>query len=324
MRIWKYHRYGSADVLRLEDEPTPQPSGTEVLVKVHAAGVNAYDWRLMRANPFLVRLAMGFFRPKIGKLGADIAGVVEAVGPAVTKVSVGDAVYGDVAGKGNGGFAEYALSVEDRLAPIPEGLSFVEAAAMPMAGLTALQGVRDVGGIQAGQRVAINGASGGVGTFAVQIAKALGGEVTAVCSGGKAPLARSIGADHVIDYTSEDFTASGTRYDLIVAVNGFQPLRSYVRALESNGTFVMAGGKNRQIFQSLLLMPLMHRKDGPTLARVNEKPNREDYLALNELVAAGKLRPVIDTTYAFTDVPDAIRHVERGHAAGKVVVTVAE
>lgn len=322
MKAYVYERYGSPEVLKLQDVSKPVPGDGEVLVKIHATSVNAYDWHLMRADPFLVRIGgNGFFRPKVKMLAADIAGRVEAVGPGASDFEVGDAVFGSVSATGNGGFAEYVCAGADYVAPMPEGASFEEAAAVPMAGLTALQGLRDAGKLEPGQKVAINGASGGVGTFAVQIAKALGAEVTAVCSTKKMDLARSLGADHVVDYTQKDFTANGSRYDLILGVNGFQPLRSYRRALSETGIYMMAGGSNRQIFQGALLARLMSR-GRQRMGIVQEHPNRADLVTMKELMEAGKVRSVIDRTYSFEELPQAVRYLEEGHAAGKVVVTV--
>lgn len=323
MRAYVYERYGPPDVLELREVEKPRPTGEEVLVKIHAASVNAYDWHLMRADPFLVRIGgMGFFRPKNPRLGADIAGTVEAVGDGVTELAPGDEVFGSLSRTGNGGFAEFAVARAEYLAPLPEGLSFEEAAALPMAGNTALQGLRDVLKVGPGCHVAINGASGGVGTFAVQIAKALGAEVTAVCSTQKLEQARSLGSDHVIDYKERDFTAGTDRYDAIFGVNGYQSLRSYRRALKPNGTYAMAGGSTRQILQGAMRAPLMPKRNGKTMTSVSEKPNKRDLVALKELVESGAVRPVIDKVFPLERVPDAIRYLEEGHAAGKVVVTV--
>lgn len=325
MRIWTYERYGSPDVLELTERELPEPTGDQVLVTVHSASLNAYDWHLLRADPFLVRVSgMGFFRPKNGTLGADIAGTVERVGNAVTELKPGDAVFGTLSPTGSGGFAEYALGRERYLAPLPKETSFAEAAAIPMAATTALQGLRDVGSVSIGKRVAINGASGGVGTFAVQIAKALGADVTAICSTGKVDQARALGADHVIDYTAEDFTKSDIQYDMIFGVNGFRRLSSYKRVLKPQGIYVMAGGSNRQIFQGALFGSLMSKKGGRTFRAVMEKPNKADLMTLAKMIESGAIRPVIDRTFPFDQVPDAIRYLEEGHAAGKIVVSVAD
>ncbi len=255
MKAITYERYGSPDELRLTDAPKPTPKDDEVLVKIRAVGLNAADWHLMRADPFLVRISEGLFKPKNNILGEDIAGAVEAVGPGVTKFKPGDAVFACY----KRGLAEYVCAPEKNLTPKPANLSFEEAAAVPMAALTALQGLRDHGKIKAGQRVLIHGASGGVGTFAVQIARALGAEVTAVTSTSKAALARALGADHVIDYTRDDFSRSGKQYDLIFAANGNRSMADYERALTPTGTFVMAGGTNAQMLQVVLLGRLTTR-----------------------------------------------------------------
>ena len=228
-------KYGSPDVLELQEVEKPTPKADEVLVKTHAAAVNAGDWHMLRADPFLIRFLYGLTAPKHPILGSDMAGTVEAVGTDVTQFQIGDEVFGDLSGSGFGGFAEYTTAPENRLAHKPAGLTFEEAAAVPLAAVTALQALRDHGQIAPGKRVLINGASGGVGTYAVQIAKALGAEVTGVCSTGKMEMVRSIGADHVIDYTQEDFTQNGQQYDLILAANGFQPLSAYERALQPSG-----------------------------------------------------------------------------------------
>ena len=251
MKAIVHTKYGSADVVQLKDVEKPVPKENEVLVKVLAASANAYDWHFLNADIFLIRISGGgFFKPKNQRLGADIAGQVEAVGENVTQFKPGDAVFGEVAGNENGGFAEYACAPEKKLALKPDKLSFEQAAAIPMAGSTALQALRDAGQIQPGQKVLIHGASGGVGTFAVQIAKSFGAEVTAVCSTAKVEMVRSLGADQIIDYTKDDFTKNGQKYDLILAVNGFHPIAAYKRALTPKGIYVMAGGSVAQIFQA--------------------------------------------------------------------------
>jgi NADPH:quinone reductase-like Zn-dependent oxidoreductase len=322
MKAIVYRNYGSPDVLKLEEVERPTPKDDHVLVQVHAASVNAYDWRLMRADPFLVRLmGGGLLKPKNTILGADIAGRVVAVGRNAKQFRPGDEVYGDLSVCGNGGFAEYVAVPEHALALKPANLTFEQAAAVPMAALTALQGLRDNGQIQPGQKVLINGASGGVGTFAVQIAKSLGADVTAVCSTGKLDMARSLGADQVIDYTREDFTQNGRRYNLILAVNGYHPISAYKRALSPKGVYVMAGGSAAQLFQALLLGPWMSRTGGKKLATLSAKPNQKDLAFMNELLEAGKVVPVIDRCYPLHEVPEAIRYLETGHAKGKVIIT---
>jgi NADPH:quinone reductase-like Zn-dependent oxidoreductase len=272
MKAIVYTKYGPPDVLHLEEVKKPALNEDQVLVKVYAASINAEDWHMLTADPFTMRLmGVGLFKPKNTILGADIAGCVEAVGRNVKQFRPGDAVFGDIFGLGSGSFAEYVSVPENALALKPSNVSFEEAAAVPTAAITALQGLRDQGHIQPGQKVLINGASGGVGTFAVQIAKTFGAEVTAVCSTRNLKIARSIGADHVIDYTKEDFTQNGRMYDLILAVNGYHPLSAYKRALTPQGIYVFTGGLPAQIFQSLLLGPLISNSDGRKMTSVIKK-----------------------------------------------------
>ena len=315
-------KYGSPDVLNLEETEKPAPKDDEVLVKVRAASVNAGDWHLLRADPFLIRLAFGILRPKYKVLGADIAGQVEAVGGNVKQFQPGDEVFGDLSGDGFGGFAEYVCASEDALALKPTDTSFEEAAAVPSAAATALQGLREKGQIQRGQKVLINGASGGVGTFAVQIAKSSGAEVTGVCSTSKLEMVRSIGADHVIDYTQEDFTKNGQRYDLILATNGYHPISDYKRALSPKGTYVMSGGSGAQMFQAMLLGPVISMTGNKKMGNLLKNPNEKDLVVLKALLEAGKITPVIDRTYSLNEVPEAIRYLENGHARGKVFICV--
>ncbi len=315
-------KYGSPDVLNLEEVEKPAPKDNEVLVKVHAASANAADWHILRADPFLVRLAVGLLKPKYKILGADIAGRVEAVGRNVTQFQPGDEVFGDLSGCGFGGFAEYVCASEDAVALKPVNLPFEKAAAAPLAAVTALQGLRDKGQIQPGQKVLINGASGGVGTFAVQIAKSFGAEVTGVCSTSKVAMVRSIGADQVIDYTQEDFTKNGQRYDLILAANGHHRISAYKRALSPEGTYVMTGGSNTQLFQAMLLGPVMSMVGNKKMGNLLMKPNKADLDFMKELLEAGKITPIIDRTYPLSGVPEAIRYLEEGHAKGKVVISV--
>ncbi|MEI7845732.1 MAG: NAD(P)-dependent alcohol dehydrogenase [Chloroflexota bacterium] len=321
MKAIVYTQYGLPDVLQLKEIEKLAPKDDEVLVKIQAASVNALDWHLLTADIFLVRLmGMGLFKPKNSILGADIAGQVEAVGKNVKQFRPGDEVFGDI---GHGGFAEYATAAERCLAIKPAKLSFEAAAAVPVAALTALQGLRDSGQIQTGQKVLINGAAGGVGTFAVQIAKAFGAEVTAVCSTRNMEQARSLGADQVIDYAKENFTQSGQRYDLIFAANGYHPLAAYKRALTPKGNYIMAGGNSRQIFEAMLLGSWMSEKDGRTMGNVSAHISQEDMLTLTELLESGKVVPVIDKRYPLTEVAEALRYLGSGHARGKLVITVA-
>ncbi|MCO5208322.1 MAG: NAD(P)-dependent alcohol dehydrogenase [Caldilinea sp.] len=322
MKAITYTQYGTPDVLKLVETDKPAPKDGEVLIKIHAASVNALDWHLLTADIFLVRFGEGLFKPKRSRLGADMAGVVEAVGSGITQFKPGDAVYGDIEPYGSGAFAEYAAVPAKGLAPMPATASFEEAAALPVAALTALQGLRDVGKIAAGKRVLVNGASGGVGTYAVQIAKAFGAEVTAVCSTRNVEQAWALGADHVIDYTKDNFTQSGQQYDLILAANGYHSLGDYKRALAPGGIYVMAGGKTRQIFDVILLGWWYSRGGDKKLANVMAHSSVPDLLVINELVESGKVKPAIDRTYPLEQTADALRYLGEGHARGKIVIKV--
>ena len=320
MKAIVYEKYGPPDVLQLKEVEKPTPKDNEVLIKIHAASVNAYDWHFLTADIFLIRLmGAGLLKPKDTRLGADIAGQVEAIGRNVKQFQPGDEVFGDI---GRGGFAGYACAPESRLALKPANLSFEEAAAVPMAALTALQGLRDEGQIHPGQKVLINGASGGVGTFAVQIAKSFGAEVTAVCSPRNLDQARSIGADHVIDYTREDFTKNGQQYDLIFAANGYHSLSAYKRALAPKGIYLMAGGTMSQIFEAMLLGSWMSESGGKKTGGVTAKIDQKDLASIKELIEAGKVKPVIDRRYPLSEAAEALRYLGAGHARGKVVITM--
>jgi NADPH:quinone reductase-like Zn-dependent oxidoreductase len=319
MKAFVRTQYGSPDVLQFKDVAKPAPADDEVLIEVYAVSANPFDWHLMRGEPFLARLMGGLFTPKHQVLGSDIAGRVEAVGRRVEQYRPGDEVF---AGKGVGGFAEFACATEDRLALKPANLSFEEAAAVPVAAITALQGLRDKGQIQPGHKVLIDGASGGVGTFAVQIAKSFGAEVTAVCSTRNMDTARSIGADQVIDYTREDFTQSAQRYDLIFAANAYHSIFDYRRALSQNGIYVMAGGGAGPMLQAIILGPLLSLIGRKKMRFVAAKINKKDLVVLKELLETRKVVPVIDRRYPFRELPEALRYLEEGHAQGKVVITV--
>jgi NADPH:quinone reductase-like Zn-dependent oxidoreductase len=323
MKAIIYSEYGSPDVLRPADAPKPAPKDDELLVKVRATGLNAADRFALSGKPFIARLMIGGARrPQHTILGADVAGVVEAVGGQVTRFRPGDAVFGDLSGHGSGGLAEYVAAPERVWATKPDGISFEQAAAAPMAAVTALQGLRDKGQLRAGQEVLIYGASGGVGTFAVQIARASGAEVTAVCSARNVDMARALGAVHVIDYTREDFARNGQHYDLILAVNGYRPITDYRRALAPGGVFVMAGGAMGQIFQALLLGPALSAVGGKKMAALTARPNPEDLAVVGELLQAGKIQPVIDRCYPLSEAAEAFRYLEKEHARGKVVITI--
>src|SRR5438067_4318577 len=309
--------YGGPEVLKLEQVEKPILNDNQVLVRVRAASVNPLD--LTIKGPLLLRPLFGLRKPKETRLGVDYAGVVEAVGKNVTNFRGGDEVFG---GK-TGAFAEYICVLADRAVVLkPANISFEQAAAAPVAAITALQGLRDKGHIRAGQKVLINGASGGVGTFAVQIAKAFGAEVTGVCSTRNVDMVRSIGADYVIDYMQEDFTKNGQRYDLILAVNGYHPISAYQRALSQEGMYVMTGGSMAQMFQAMLLGPWLSKNGSQKMVNLLAKPNQKDLVFVKELLEAGKVVPVIERRYPLREVPEAIRYVEEGHAKGKVVITV--
>jgi len=319
MKSIVYTEYGSPDVLQLKEVEKPSPKEDEVLVKVHASSVNAADWHLMRAEPFLARLENGLFHPKITKLGADLAGRVEAVGRNAKQFQAGDEVFGSMPLNQLGSFAEYVCAHEDALALKPTRLTFEQSAAVPLAAFTALQGLRDKGQIQPGQKVLINGAAGGVGHFAVQIAKSYKTEVTGVCSTRHLDMVRSIGADHVIDYTREDFTRNGQRYDLIFDAVGNRSVSDYQRVLSPNGICAVAGFTSlSRLFQFMLLggkkVGLMETARG----------NKKDLLFIKELLETGKVLPVIDRSYPLRETAEAIRYLEEGHTQGKVVVTVEQ
>ena len=320
MKAIVYEKYGSPDVIQLKDIEKPTPKDDEVLVKIHAASVNAYDWHFLTADIFLIRfMGGGLLKPKNTRLGADMAGSIETVGKNVKQFQPGDEVFGMV----KGSFAEYACAPESALALKPVHTSFNEAAAIPMAAITALQGLRNEGQIRAGQKVLINGASGGVGTFAVQIAKSYGVEVTAVCSTRNLEQARSIGADHVIDYTKQDFTKSGQQYDLLFAANGYHSLSAYKRALTPKGTYVMAGGSMAQIMQSMLFGSIMSETGGRKMSGVSAKHNQNDLIFIKELFESGKVKSIIDRQYPLSETAEALRYLGAGHARGKVVITLS-
>jgi NADPH:quinone reductase-like Zn-dependent oxidoreductase len=322
MKAIVYTTYGPPDVLQLREVAKPAPKDNQVLVKVYASSANALDFRRFEKVSLLGRFMDGVLLKAINTvIGADIAGRVEAVGAAVTQFKPGDVVFGQSKGA-RGAFAEYACADENEVALKPANLSFEQAAAVPVAAITALQGLRDHGQIQAGQKVLINGASGGVGTFAVQLAKSFGAEVTAVCSTRNVDMARQIGADHVIDYTQENFSRNRQRYDLIVAVSGNHPLRDYLRALNPGAIVVVLGGSLSQFFQGMLLGPLVSRLGRKKVRSFIANMNQKDLLLLKELLEAGKVVPVIEKCYPLSETAGAIRYLAKGHARGKVVITV--
>ena len=320
MKAIVYTKYGPPDVLQLKEVEKPIPKKDEVLVKAHAASVNYIDWQVLSGESFFLRLTTGgILKPKHKILGDDIAGQVEAVGVNVKQFQPGDEVFGI---SNFDAFAEYVCVPENALALKPANITFEEAAAIPYAAITALQGLRDHGQIQPGQKVLIVGASGGVGTFAVQIAKSFGAEVTGMCSTRKLDFVRSIGADQVIDYVKEDFTKSGQRYDLILANAGDRSIFDYKRALSPEGIYVCTGGSLAQYTQATLVGPLISMLGSQKLGSMFSKPNKKDYEVLIELFEAGKVVPVIDRRYQLSEVPEALRYYGEGHVRGKVVITV--
>src|SRR5438128_4418784 len=319
MKAIVIEKYGSPDVLQFKEVERPTPNDNQVLVRVQAASANPLDWHLMRGEPFIARLmGTGLLKPKSSKVGADVAGRVEAVGKDVTQFKPGDEVFGTC----NGSFAEYACAREDRLALKPANVSFEEGAAIPVAATTALQGLRNKGQMQPGQTVLVNGASGGVGTFAVQIAKSYGTEVTGVCSTRNVDMVRSIGADHVIDYTQEDFTKNGQRYDLIFDAVGNRSVSDFKRALSHNGICAVAGFTTLpHLFQVLVQGSWVSRTGRKEIGQMETaKPNQKDLVFVKELLEAGKVVPVIDRRYTLREVPEAICYLETGHTKGKVVI----
>ena len=321
MKAILFTRYGSPDVLQLAEVEKPVPNEDQVLVKVVAASANPLDWHRMRAAPFLVRLSDGFLKPKNPKLGADVAGIVEAVGGDVTEFKPGDEVFGEI---GSGSFAEYACAREKSLVLKPANVSFEAAAAAPVVGLTALQGLRDAGKIQAGQKILVNGAAGGIGTFAVQLAKSYGTEVTGVCSTRNLDMVRSIGADHMVDYTREDFTRNGRQYDLIYDTIGNRSVSDYRRALRPNGICVIAGFTSMlRLFEHMILGPMTSRNSDRKVGMMGvANPNKEDLLCIQELLATRKVVPVIDRCYPLQETAEAIRYLETLRARGKVIISV--
>jgi NADPH:quinone reductase-like Zn-dependent oxidoreductase len=322
MKAAIYTRYGPPDVVQITDVEKPAPKDNEVLIKVRAASVNPYDWHFMRGTPYGVRVIAGLRKPKVARLGADVAGQVEAIGSNITQFKPGDHVFGIC----KGAFAEYVCAPESALVMKPDNATLEQAACVPIAGFTALQGLRNKGRVQSGQTVLINGASGGVGTFAVQIAKSFGADVTGVCSTRNMDMVRSIGADRVIDYTQEDFTTSGQRYDVFFDCIGQHSLSACRSVLNPKGIYVGAGGPSDRwmigpiahMIKSLAMSALGSQK----LVGLLAKANKEDLIILRELIQSGQVKPVIDRRYTLRELPEAIRYLEEGHARGKVVITV--
>ncbi|WP_066051649.1 NAD(P)-dependent alcohol dehydrogenase [Robertmurraya korlensis] len=314
--------YGNSNVLSLKEVDKPVPKNKEVLVKIHASSINYGNLVLLKGQPYLARLAFGLFKPKYSIPGGDIAGQVESIGNKVNQLQLGDEVFGDLSAYGWGGFAEYVCVPEGALALKPNNVSYEEAAAVPMAGVTALQALRNKGNIQPGQKVLIYGASGGVGTFAVQIAKAFDAEVTGVCSTRNVEILRSIGADHVIDYQKENFSQSQEKYDLILGVNGNQPLSIYKRALNPNGIFLHVGGSGEQLYQTMIQGPWTSIIGSKKIGNILQRANQKDLIYIKELLESGSVKPVIDRKYKLSEIADAFNYFSEGHAQGKVVITV--
>jgi NADPH:quinone reductase-like Zn-dependent oxidoreductase len=323
MKAIVFTEYGLTDVLELKEVEKPTPKDNEVLIKVHAASVNDWDWGILRGKPFVNRLLFGLQKPKIKILGCDIAGQVETVGRNVKQFQPGNEVFGDISGCGWGGFAEYVCARENALVLKPASMTFEEVAAIPQAALLALQGLRDKRQIQPGQKLLINGAGGGAGTFAVQIAKSLGAEVTCVDSTEKLDMMRSLGADHVIDYTKEDFTKNGQRYDFILDFAAYHSIFDYKRALSPKGIHVFVGGSTR-VFQGVMLLgPLVSMTGRKKMSLLIYKPNK-DLVVMKELIEAGKVVPIIDKRYPLSEVAEALQYFGEGHAKGKLVITLEE
>jgi NADPH:quinone reductase-like Zn-dependent oxidoreductase len=321
MKAMVFEKYGPPESLQLKEVERPIPKDNEVLIEVHAASVNDSDWGVQRRTPFVNRLLFGILKPRTKILGCDIAGRVEAVGRNVKQFQPGDEVFGDISGCGYGGFAEYVCARENALVLKPASMTFEEVAAVPQAAVLALQGLRDKRQIEPGQKVLINGAGGGAGTFAVQIAKYFGAEVTGVDSTEKLDMMRSLGADHVIDYTQEDFTKKEQRYDMILDFAAHHSIFDYRRALGPKGIYVMVGGSTARVFQVMLLGPWISRTGSRKLRFLAHKPNKGlDFM--KELFEAGKVVPVIDRRYPLREVPEALRYFVEGHAKGKLVITV--
>jgi NADPH:quinone reductase-like Zn-dependent oxidoreductase len=315
-------KYGTPKVLQLKDVAVPVPKDNELLIRIHAIALNAADWHILGADPFLIRFMFGLRKPKVTILGADIAGTVEAIGKDVKQFETGDEVFGDLSGSGWGGYAEYVCANEDAIVPKPSNISFEEAAASGLSAITALQSLSKFTKIKPGQQVLINGASGGVGAFAVQIAKSLEAEVTAVCSTGNIEMARKLGADKVIDYTKRDFTKDNETYDVIVAVNGYHLIFDYKHALKPHGVCIMVGGSGSHMIQSMLVGPLISLTGKKKLTPLMAKPNKKDLTYIRDLLKTGKVRPVIDKTFQLSEIAGALSYLKLGHAKGKVVARV--
>ena len=315
------HKYGPPETVALEEVQKPTPRDDEILIKIYATSLNLSDWEMLTGTPFYTRTTWGLFKSRFKILGSDVAGRVEAVGRKVTRFEPGDEVFGDIMGS-FGGFAEYACAREGVLTLKPAKMTFEDVSVLPQAGVIALRGILDKGQLQAGQKVLINGAGGGSGTFAVQLAKSFGAEVTAVDNTEKQDFMRSNGADHVVDYTKEDFTKNGRRYDLILDLVAHRSLFDNRRALAPSGTYLLVGGSAKRLYQALVLGPIISMFGSKKMSLLIVNPKQNDNVRLLELVESGSIVPIIDRRYPLSGVPDALRHVGEGHALGKVVVTM--
>ncbi|MBE9214697.1 NAD(P)-dependent alcohol dehydrogenase [Plectonema cf. radiosum LEGE 06105] len=323
MRAIAQTEYGSTDVLRLIEIEKPKVPDNGVLVRVYATSVNAGDWHLMRGEPFLIRFIFGgLLKPKIKIIGCDVAGRVEAVGKDVTQFQLGDEVFGDLSEYGFGAFAEYVCTTEAALVLKPANMTFEEAATVPTAALSALQGLRDCGQIQSGQKVLINGASGGVGSFAVQIAKAFGAEVTAVCSTKKMEMVRTLGADHVIDYTQTDVTQAGQHYNLVLDAAAYRSVFDYLPILTTEGAYIMVGGSTARLFQVMFFGSLISKTNSRRVQCLVAKPNQKDLTTLKQFIEAGKITTYINKRYNLSEIAEAISHLEQRQVLGKVAISV--
>jgi len=322
MKAIVYERYGASDVLQVREVAKPIPTDEQILIKIHAISINGSDKENLIGKPGYVRMS-GLFKPVNPILGSDIAGTVEAVGKSHTEFQIGDEVFGEIPGY-HGGFAEYICTSGKTMMAKPTGMTFEEAAAIPQGGVIAFNGIIKKGQVQPGQKVLINGAGGSGGTFAVQLAKLHGAEVTGVDNTGKLDFLRSLGVDHVMDYTREDFTKSGERFDLILDLIAHRSAFAYPRALKPNGTYLFTGGSLSTLFQVLILGPLIRRITGKNVRMLIVPQNREDLKAITDFIESGKVRPVIEKTYPFDEIPEAMRYVSNGYAKGKVVITIKQ
>lgn len=322
MKAVVYEKYGTTSELIIRNLERPVPKENEVLIKVHSVSLNASDIVLLKGSPFVIRFSgYGLFKPKYNILGSDISGTVEEVGTLIDNFKIGDEVFADLAACGLGGLAEYVCVHHKYLVEKPKNISHQDAAAAPMASVTAFQGLKK-GDIKPNQKVLINGASGGVGSFLIQIAKAMGAEVTAVCSSRNVDAAKLLGADYVIDYTKEDFTNNNKKYDLIIGANGYHPIKNYKKSLSENGRYIMTGGSGAQIFEAMLFGSFMSRKGGKKLGNLAAKPNKEDLGYIKQLYETGKIKSTVDKCFVLDETPEAFKYIIEKKAKGKVVISM--